>query len=138
MARSYPYLSAIKDPDIRGALRALFDQIGALQEGNQAQKGPPDMGGNRVRRVAAPEAEDDAVPLSYLTKQLQALKEEIRRRGADNLTGQLAEPQIPRIVDVDPAGPLPDKTIAKPNMLVRYGPGVLKFFDPRTNNWEDV
>jgi hypothetical protein len=138
VARSYPYLSAIKDPAIAGALRVLFDQIAAIKTGSQAQQGNLDVGGNRVRRIAAPVDDDDAVPLGYVTQQLKSLKEEIRRRGAENLTGQLAEPQVPKIVNIPVGQPLPDKTITLPGTMVRQGAGNLFFFNPDINDWESV
>ena len=136
MARSYPYLSAIQDPAIQGALRVLFDQIGALQEGNQAQKGPPDMGGNRVRRVAAPEEDDDAVPLQHLNTQLAALEHRVTHRGVRGMTGRLPQPQVPFLRNI-PDGPLPDPAVAQDGEMIRHQ-GVLKFFNALTRVWEDV
>lgn len=138
MGRSYPFVSQVKDPAIAGALRALFDQIAAIKTGSQAQQGNLDVGGNRVRRVADPVDDDDAVPLAYLTAQLQSMRDEIRRRGAENLTGQLAEPQVPKIVNIPVGSPLPNKTTTLPGTMVRQGAGNLFFFNGELNDWEAV
>lgn len=135
---TYPYLTEVKDPPTQRLFQILLEQVQALQAGTQAQKGHLNMGRNRVRNVATPVEQDDAVTLGHLQQQLAALRQELTQRGASGLTGQLAEPQVPRIIDIDPSQDLPDKTIAQPYMMVRRGAGNLFFFDPKVNDWVQV
>lgn len=133
---SYPFLSAVKDPSVRMALQVVFDQIAAIQKGTQAAKGAPDMGGNRVRRIAAPVEDDDAVNLKHLNDQLIALERKLSTRNVQNLTGKLREPQVPFLRNI-PTGSLPDPTTAQDGEMIRWQ-GTLKFFDAASRTWEDA
>jgi len=136
MGRSYPFLSQIKDQPVRQALQVLFDQVAAAQQGTQAQQGSQDMGGNRVRRLAAPVEDDDAVNLKHLNTTLAALEQKLGNRNVQNLTGKLHEPQLPHLRDI-PTGPLPDNAVAQDGEMLRRE-NALMFFDTATRTWKLV
>jgi hypothetical protein len=118
------------------ALQAVFDQIAAIQKGTQPAKGAPDMGGNRVRRIAAPVDDDDAVNLKHLNTELTALEKKLTKKNVQNLTGKLREPQVPQLRDLA-VGPLPDSTTAQDGEMLRRQ-GALQFFDGATRTWKLV